>query len=83
MNYKTNFFLSGSEGSEGSDLQHEDEDCWGACHQQEGYCGWCGDDGLCCRKGWEGNGCDGEIGGHSGHRCAANPGIINQKIYNY
>jgi len=67
---------SGSEGSEGSDLQHEDEDCWGACHQQEGYCGWCGDDGLCCRKGWEGNGCDGEIGGHSGHKCAANPGPV-------
>ena len=28
---------------------------------------------MCCRKGWVGNGCDGNIGGPHNHQCAAAP----------
>ena len=58
-------------------LEHSGESCWNKCNQQEGSCKWCGADGMCCRKGWIGNGCDGRIGG-AGHQCVLNPG---KKIY--
>ena len=58
-------------------LEHSGENCWNKCNQQEGSCKWCVADGMCCRKGWIGNGCDGRIGG-AGHQCVLNPG---KKIY--
>ena len=45
-------------------------DCWNGCSSKEGRCAWCGTEGMCCRLGWTGNGCDGNMGieGH-GHVC--------------
>ena len=64
-------------------------DCWnkGQCGKNgpngrdgQGPCDFCGPEGYCCRKEnnnyWrKTNGCDGTIGGESGHRCAAKHGI--------
>ena len=47
-------------------------DCWGPCAGQ-GKCLWCGTLGLCCTKnpGWTDKygGCDGTVGGSTGHEC--------------
>ena len=55
-------------------VQHEDEDCWVGCGEQQGHCDWCGG-GLCCRLGWDdrSNGCDGTFGGAEGHVCSRAP----------
>ena len=48
---------------------NESIECWAACGAQ-GPCSWCGI-GMCCRKGWVGNGCDGTLGKDGmGHVCA-------------
>ena len=60
----------------GPDLQHFDEDCWSGCNRTQGTCSWCGGDGLCCRESYIGNGCDGRIGGATGHRCVLKPGKV-------
>ena len=49
------------------------KNCWGACGRKDGFCSWCGTEGLCCRKGWTGNGCDGKMGGN-GHACVKRQG---------
>ena len=36
--------------------------CWNACEQIQGSCSWCGTLGMCCKKGYRGNGCDGNLG---------------------
>merc|ERR1712216_198748 len=44
--------------------------CWSQCGQKTGRCPqFCGQ-GWCCRIGWSGNGCNGNMGGESNHRCA-------------
>jgi hypothetical protein len=52
-------------------------ECWGHCG--EGTCPYCGT-GRCCRKGWEGHGCDGTTGFNDYHSCVAGlgPGRILQ-----
>ena len=50
-------------------LEHFGEKCLIGCNDQEGNCDWCGDDGLCCKKGSIGNGCDGTIGGTNNYLC--------------
>ena len=72
-------------------IKNTNMDCWnkGQCgwtngpkgHDGQGPCEFCGSEGYCCRKEsssyWDKtNGCDGTIGGESGHQCVAKPGII-------
>ena len=57
----------------GPDLKHPGEYCWPGCGGKQGFCDWCGSQGLCCKKGYEGNGCDGEIGITNHHGCVFNP----------
>jgi len=55
-------------------IENEGQECWWNCGGQEGHCWWCGVEGMCCRQGWVGNGCDGKIGGPNNHQCAKAPG---------
>ena len=55
-------------------LENQGEMCFNHCDQKNGPCKWCGKDGMCCRQGFIGNGCDGKIGGKSYHVC------INRKF---
>ena len=57
-------------------LQNQGQHCWSECKEVEGLCPFCGSEGLCCRKGWQRNECDGTIGGSSGHYCVARPSKI-------
>ena len=50
-------------------LKNTGKDCWDECSQKDGPCTWCGTEGLCCRKGYTGNGCNGQMGGDSMHMC--------------
>jgi len=43
--------------------------CFDACGKKMGPCNFCGPDGLCCKKGYAGNGCDGKIGKTDKYRC--------------
>ena len=43
--------------------------CWSRCGAKQGRCSYCGIEGLCCRKRWTGNGCNGQMGGGSHHIC--------------
>jgi len=44
--------------------------CWNTCEQIQGSCNWCGTLGMCCKKGYRGNGCDGNLGiANKGHSC--------------
>ena len=68
-----------------SALMNAGEDCWYECGRKEGPCSWCGTEGLCCRKGWTGNGCSGNIGGDDMPRCvkeevAGKFNLLSQKI---
>ena len=49
----------------------------------QGKCNWCGKDGLCCKMGSFGNGCDGTFGGESGHICALKPGKLKFIFFIY
>eukprot|EP00808_Paulinella_micropora_P015133 g20014.t1 len=60
----------------GPRLAHAGEDCWNNCGKS-GPCAWCGADGMCCRKGFNGGegGCLPEQGDENRHACvAAAPG---------
>ena len=62
-------------------LENAGENCWSACHENAGKCDWCGTEGLCCRKGWIVNGCDGSGGNEFEHQCIlkqGNPNIFNK-----
>ena len=63
-----------------ADLEHAGEDCYAGCNQRDGKCNWCGADGWCCRKGWVGNGCDGELGGDNRHECTFKPGTVKLRV---
>jgi len=56
----------------GDPQQNLGKHCNAACHYKAGYCPqFCGDRGLCCRKGVVENECDGTIGIKSdGHFCS-------------
>merc|ERR1719399_2513476 len=58
-------------------LQNQGKNCWSACHGKQGACGWCGTQGLCCRKGFhvKSGGCDGIIGGNNMHACIPKPSV--------
>ena len=55
-------------------VENEGQECWWNCGGQEGHCWWCGVEGMCCRQGWVGNGCDGNVGGPNNHQCTKAPG---------
>ena len=57
-------------------LEHGGEDCFSYCNEQDGHCSWCGTEGVCCRKYYTGDGCDGLIGGQDRHVCVLKPGIV-------
>eukprot|EP00931_Biecheleriopsis_adriatica_P092967 TRINITY_DN6671_c0_g2_i8.p1 TRINITY_DN6671_c0_g2~~TRINITY_DN6671_c0_g2_i8.p1 ORF type:complete len:871 (-),score=95.55 TRINITY_DN6671_c0_g2_i8:91-2703(-) len=51
-------------------VENYGKDCWGGCGHKQGPCQWCGSEGMCCRFGWDGNGCDGlGIQGQNRHVC--------------
>ena len=56
--------------------EHVGEDCFTYCNEQSGHCSWCGTEGVCCRKYYTGDGCDGLIGGEDKHLCVPKPGIV-------
>ena len=52
-------------------LHNEGKGCWYECGRKQGRCDYCGN-GMCCRLGWVGGGCDGSHGTSSGHHgCVA------------
>ncbi|CAD7944073.1 unnamed protein product [Amoebophrya sp. A120] len=59
----------GGEGGEAIVLQPGEDDCWNHCDHENGPCAACGTGGMCCRIGFEGNGCNGSIGGSGFHTC--------------
>ena len=60
---------SGTDDNTSSGVKNEGIDCWNGCGRRQGECAWCGD-GMCCRLGWKGNGCDGKMGqAGKGHVC--------------
>ena len=54
-------------------VKNEGEKCWRKCNKKAGPCSWCGSDGMCCRQGWTGNGCDGNVGGTNRLECTKPP----------
>ena len=62
-------------------LKHGGEGCWRKCNQKEGKCDWCGTEGLCCRKGYQGNGCDGSLGSFWNHQCVLKTTTATQSHY--
>ena len=54
-------------------LKNAGQQCWWGCNKNQGPCSWCGSEGMCCRKYWKGNGCDGSIGGGRRHECTKKP----------
>ena len=60
-------------------LKNEGENCWSECNVVNGGpCEWCGTEGLCCRKGWTGDVCDGEMGGEDDWICVR--GVTNTTL---
>jgi len=55
-------------------VMNEDKDCWSPCNKKQGKCetDFCGSEGMCCKFGLEGDGCNGAMGkeGHDGHTCS-------------
>ena len=47
--------------------------CWIECNWLLGPCNWCGTEGMCCKVGIEGNGCDGTMGGNGQYYCTDDP----------
>ena len=54
-------------------IRHEGRNCWYNCNEKQGKCSWCGSEGWCCKLGWNGNGCDGTLGGRDSHICVRKP----------
>ena len=59
-------------------LKNAGKDCWINCKSRQGKCSWCGDTGMCCKKGFhdKSNGCDGTFGGKTRHECVLRPGKV-------
>ena len=49
-------------GFETAGIRHEGESCYASCGRWDGRCGYCGNNGYCCKKDQKGCGCDGEMG---------------------
>ena len=64
-------------------LENSGENCWTACHENPGKCDWCGTEGLCCRKGFKVNECDGLAGVESEHQCILKGKYIQIKCIKY
>ena len=81
LNWKKNFQLE-ARNEKGllvkfdAPTEHGGEECFSYCNEQSGHCSWCGTEGICCRKYFTGDGCDGLIGGEDKHRCVPKPGIV-------
>eukprot|EP00808_Paulinella_micropora_P023068 g66993.t1 len=56
-------------------LENANKDCWSSCGDKSGPCAWCGPQGLCCRKAFNGGegGCPADAGGEQGHVCVKLP----------
>jgi len=68
--------------SSGSTGGYLGEHCWVQCGERSGYCPqFCGR-GLCCRQGWTGNGCNGNMGDPAHHVCVPDPGRGPPKFRN-
>ena len=63
-----------------SALKNAGKKCWVNCGEKEGPCSWCGTEGLCCRKGWTGNGCSGIMDIDVGHVCVREE-VVGKFIY--
>ena len=50
-------------------IMNEGQNCYQVCSKQKGPCGWCGTQGLCCKKGHPKHGCDGNMGGTDDSKC--------------
>ena len=75
---------SGTNTDTSSGVQNEGIDCWNGCGRKQGACAWCGDDGMCCRIGWTGNGCDGNMGeAGKGHVCTEKSKSDNGTLWLY
>ena len=60
-------------------FHNSEKDCnhpCGGTDELNGQCAWCGDQGYCCRKGYTGNGCDGQMGWDKHHSCVGTKGIF-------
>ena len=58
-----------------SDLVNQGKVCISECNEM-GPCPYCGREGLCCRIGYIGDGCDGKVGGQNGYECVSRPGRL-------
>merc|ERR1719367_1950390 len=58
-------------------LKNQGKECWWKCKKRSGYCGWCGTEGMCCKRGSTGGGCTGRIGWNSGHKCVDGRRLLN------
>jgi len=69
---KNDAYISNIDPKDG--LLNKGKDCWSHCNGSQGPCLWCGNFGYCCtqKPGWTdvSNGCDGSIGGQTGHECS-------------
>ena len=63
-------------------LENSGENCWTACHENPGKCDWCGTEGLCCRKGFKVNECDGLAGVESEHQCILKGNTFKSNVSN-
>ena len=54
-------------------LPESQKNCWRKCGKKPGPCpDICGDDKICCKKGFDTEGCDGKKGGRKGE-CVKGP----------
>jgi len=55
---------------ESREITNIGEDCWDQCGFKKGFCPeFCGESGVCCRQGYTGDGCNGNMGNPSKHVC--------------
>ena len=59
------------------------QNCWYDCGATQGPCTWCGTEGMCCRQGFIGNGCDGQMGEVIMHACVGNEGKVIKVEWKY
>ena len=80
-----NFSIIGTNPDVGVDILNYKKNCFDECNEESGLCPlYCGDEGLCCRRGsdWhEPDGCDGFIGGSDYHTCVIQPGLAEVNFH--
>merc|ERR1711937_23369 len=61
-------------------VKHGGEECWKTCGQTNGKCDYCGT-GYCCRVGYSGGGCNGQMGTHKMHTCVGEPYVLGEDVF--